>query len=148
MIEFKHLPFHEIGHVIASNISKHYDEIKEKDSYGMVDADWRGYLELSGQGNCIAFCAYDGDKLAAYSVFVLSQNMNHKKHIDAMNVALYVYPEYRAKVTVKLLKYANDVLLESGVSEIAYMVKDDRIGKILGRAGLEPTHTLWALRNE
>lgn len=147
-MEFKCLPFHEVGHEIASNMKRHYNEIKDKDSYGEVDADWGAYLELSSQGSCLAFCVYDEGNLVAYSVFVVTPNLNHKTHLDAMNVTMYTYPEYRAKITIKFLRWINKELLEKGVSEIAYMIKDERIGKLLKRVGMKPTHTLWTMRNE
>lgn len=147
-MEFKCLPFHEIGHVIAANINKHYEEIQQKDAYGIVNADWRSYLELSGRGACVVFCVFDDNELVAYSVFIISANMNHKTLIDAMNVALYVYPKYRAKITTKFLKWSHKLLLEKKVNEIAYALNDERLGKILKRVGMKPTHTVWTLRNE
>lgn len=146
-MEFKCLPFHEVGHLIAANMKKHYAEIKEKEGYGEVNADWGTYLALSAEGNCLAYCVYD-DGLVAYSVFVITPNLNHKTNLEAMNVTLYVAPEYRAKITTKFLRWQNEDLISKGLNEVAFMVRDERLGKLLKRVGMKPTHTLWTLRNE
>lgn len=147
-MEFKCLPFHEIGHEIARNMKAHYTEMSEKEGYGEINADWKTYLDLSGVGNCLAFVAMVEERMVAYSVFILSLNINHKTIIEASNTAMYVWPDYRGKGTLQFFKWINDYLQNLGVKEIGYLVRDERIGKLLGKIGMKPTHTLWTLRSE
>lgn len=147
-MEFRVAPFHKVGHEISLNMKRHYADMEEKEGYGPIDADWRSYIEASNFGNCLVFLAECDKKIVAYSVFMLSFNINHKTKKEASNSAFYIDPEYRAKITGKFLRYINSWLLDKGIDEISYLVRDERIGKLLKRIGMKPTHTLWTLRNE
>lgn len=148
MMQYECVPFHKIGHEIAKNVVSHYEDVKKKEGLLSPDVDWKGYIELSDAGQCVAFIAKDGDKLVGYAVFVISNDMNHKSVIEASNTALFVNKEYRTKITKDFMKFAHDKLLESGLSRISYMVNDDRLGRLLQSAGLKNTHKLWTIENE
>lgn len=147
-MKFECVPFHTIGHEIAKNMEKHYEEVQKKEGYGKVNADWKTYLELSASGQCLAFIGKDNDEIRAYSVFILTHNINHKTVMEASNCALYVWPEYRGKGTIHFLKWINKYLQDLGVNEIGYLMHDEKIGKLLHKIGMKPTHTLWTIRNE
>lgn len=145
MIEYALVPGHEVAGEIAPNITRHYDEMlpeeKDKDA---PNIDWQGYLAASHGGSCFVLTARDGVNLVGYSVYTIGTNPRHKEVIEAVGNGMFVEREYRGKVN--LLKKADELLKAAGVHETSYIIKSDRVGKLLGRNGYKPEYKLWSLK--
>ena len=147
-MDYKCVPFHEVGHIIASNMKDHYEQMGIGEGLGPVDADWRLYLESSAQGECPTFIMEKNGAMCGYAVFLTGNNINYKNTKEAMNSAIYIWPEYRGIGTVKFLRWVNEYLISSGIDEIIYAVSDDRIGSLLGKIGMKQTQKIWTIKNE
>lgn len=137
------VPFHLVAEEIAKNLENHYDDVDLKDEYGRPNLDWDSYLQLSLAGRCHAVIARQG-KLIGYSVFCISNNLNHKDVVEAANTGIFVNKEYRGKITLELIRKSDEYLKGIGVNEISYILKDDRIGMILRRVKYKAKHILWS----
>lgn len=146
MIDYKIVPFHEVGELIAANLVNHYDDVSLKDAYGRPDVDWTTYLQQSMAGRCVAIIAKIKDKIVAYSVFIVGNNINHKSFIEATNTAMFIDKEYRGKITSQFLKKTNEFLKNYGVNEILYILLDDRLGNLLKRQKFEAKHKVWSIK--
>ncbi len=139
------VPFHTVAEEIAKNLETHYDDVELKDDYGRPNLDWDSYLQLSLAGKCKAAIAKDG-RLVGYTVFCISNNLNHKGVIEAVNTGIFIDKEYRGKITLTLIKKADEWLKEMGVMETIYILKDDRIGNLLKKADYKARHIVWSNR--
>ncbi len=83
------VPFHLVAEEIAKNLKNHYNDVDLKDEYGNPDLDWDAYLELSLAGKCHAVIVRD-TRLIAYSVFYISNNLNHKTLVEAANAGIFI----------------------------------------------------------
>jgi hypothetical protein len=143
LIEFNLVPFHEIAEYVARNVDQHVLD----SGYGKrANLDWDYYLAASHSGECVAIVVTDDEKTVGYSVFFVSNNPNHKHIIEANNSGIYLEKKYRGKTSIQLFKKADELLKALGVSEINYLLKDDRVGKILSRNGYRPEHKLWSVK--
>ena len=143
MIEFDFIRAHDAMLEIAEMVSAHEQEVRD---YGDVNVDWNYYLSSSMSGQCLAVVVKDDGHLIGYSVFMIDNNPNHRHIIEANNVGIFLIKKYRGKIGLEMFDYAQKRLSQMGVNEINYMVKSDRIGKLLGRMGYEPEHTLWSIK--
>lgn len=139
------MPFHLVAEEIAKNLQNHYDDVDKKDEYGRPNLDWDTYLQLSLAGRCHAVIAREA-KLIGYSVFCVSNNINHKGVIEAVNTGIFVDRNYRGKITLELIRKSDEYLKDFGVHEVNYTFNDNRIGILLKRANYKAKHTVWSNR--
>ncbi|MCE7073692.1 hypothetical protein LZG74_25505 [Dyadobacter sp. CY327] len=142
MIEFNFTPFHDVMIDIAELLPEHESEVMY---YGPVNVDWNYYMAAGMAGQCHAVTVRDNGYLVGYSVFTIDNNPNHKHTIEASNAAIFLDKGYRGKIGREMFLYAQKRLSGMGVKEIHYMIKDERIGKLLGRMGYAPDHTVWSI---
>lgn len=137
------VPFHLVAEEIAENLENHYDDVDLKDEYGRPNLDWNCYLKLSLDDRCKVVTVRT-DKLVAYSCFCISNNLNHKSIIEAMNTGIFIDKEYRGKITLELIRKSDEFLKKMGINEVNYVIKDQRIGLLLKRRNYEAKHTVWS----
>jgi len=137
------VPFHLAAEEIAKNLEKHYDDVDLKDDYGRPNLDWDSYLQLSLAGRCHAVIARQG-KIIGYSVFCISNNLNHRHIVEAVNTGIFIDKDFRGKITLELIRKSDEYLKELGVNEVSYILKDERIGILLRRGKYKAKHTLWS----
>lgn len=140
---FDFVPFHVVAEEIALNLENHYDDVDLKDDYGRPNLDWNSYLQLSLADRCKVVTVRT-NKLIAYSCFCISNNLNHKSILEAANAGIFINKEYRGKITLELLKKSDEFLKRIGVNEINYVIKDQRIGRLLKRRNYKAKHTVWS----
>ena len=138
------VPFHLVAEDIAKNIEQHYQDVSLKDDYGWPEVDWESYIQLSLGNKCYAVICRDEDRLVAYSVFCVSNNLNHKNIIEAANTAMFIDKKYRGKMVLELLRKTDEFLKEISVREIIYITNDSRIGALLKRTKYKAKHILWS----
>lgn len=139
------VPFHHVGDHIAGNIYNHYTDMDRKDDFGGPKVDWGYYLRMSHAGDCVVIIAVDdNNKIVAYSVFITFKNPNHQDTVHANSAAIFIEKEYRGKIAVELIKKSDGLLRSIGVTDVMYLMGDDRIGSLLKRAGYTNTKKLWS----
>lgn len=139
-------PFHEIAEYVAEKVPEHYEEVKNREGSELPNMDWDYYLEASLSGQCIAITARDQGKLVGYSVFFIETNANHKHILEAVNSGIFLERKYRGRESLNLLRKTTEMLKQRGVHTISYLLKDDRIGKLLSRNGYKMDMKLWSIK--
>ena len=134
------VPFHLVAEEIAKNLENHYDPNEDK----MPNLDWDSYLQLSLADRCKVVIIRDNGRLIAYSVFCISQNLNHKEVMEASNTGIFIHKEYRGKVISEFLHRSDEYLRKLGVMEVTHIINDRRFGVLLKRAGYKAKHTVWS----
>ena len=144
MIEYLLEPFANIADYVFKNQHEHYKDASGMVSHYIPEVDWNYYLQASAARQCVAITARNDGKPVGYSVFFISYDPNHKSIMEATNSGIFVERAYRGRVSLQLINKADQYLKEMGVHEINYLVKDDRIGKLLARYGYKNDHKLWS----
>lgn len=141
MIVYSLEPFHKIASDVAERIPAHFAENRH---YGQPNLDWDYYLSASHAGHCQAVTVRDDDELVGYSIFFISHDPDRKHILQATNSGIFLDKEYRGKIAMELMKKSDAYMKELGVHEINYLLKDDRLGRLLGRNGYKPEYKLWS----
>jgi hypothetical protein len=141
MIEYSLEPFHEIAADVCERIPAHFAENKH---YGKPNLDWDYYLQSSYAGQCKAVTIRDDGKLVGYTIFFITNDPDRKHVLQATNSGIFVDDDYRGKASIQLLKKADAYMKDLGAQEINYLIKDDRIGKLLSRQAYKQDYKLWS----
>jgi hypothetical protein len=144
MITYHLEPLHEMAPEGIDKLSSHFEGYES--SYGKLNMDWDYYLAASYAGQCKAVTVRDDGKLVGYALFFIGHNPDHKHIIQATNSGIYLDEKYRGKVSLQLLRKSDEFMKELGAHEINYLLKDDRIGRLLGRNGYKSDHRLWSIK--
>ncbi len=134
------VPFHLVAEEIAKNLENHYDPNEDK----FPNLDWDSYLQLSLADRCKAVIIRNEGKLIAYSVFCISQNLNHKEVLEAANTGIFIDKAYRGKIILEFLRKSDEYLKELGVMEVTHIINDERFGALLKRVGYKAKHKVWS----
>lgn len=137
------VPFHEVAKEIAGNFDTHYDDMTLKDEFGRANLDWDNYLGLSADGRCWA-AIIKKDKLIGYAVFCISQNLNHKNILEAINTGIFIDKKYRGKLFKEFVTKADEYLKNLGVNNIIYAFNDHRAGLLLEKIGYKAKYIAWS----
>lgn len=138
--------FHDIAGYVAKNVSEHHKEADERETSEPLNMDWDYYFEASLAGQCIAITARDDGELVGYSVFFIETNANHKHILEAVNSGVFLEKKYRGRESLNLFKRSTELLRGKGIHAINYLIKDDRIGKLLSRQGYKMEMKLWSIK--
>ena len=144
-MKYAFVPFHEVAEEIAKSIPTIFEEMNE--SYDQPNVDWDYYLESSYAGQCFAVTARN-EKLIGVAVFFIGTNAHHKTIIEATNSLLYVAKPFRGRVSLEILNKSDEFLKAMGVHEASYLLKDNKIAKLLARRGYKPEYTSWSVKYE
>lgn len=80
------------------------------------------YLLLGDRSGLFrTFIIEDGDTLVGYAVFMITKDFITSKR-SALNVAIYVDPQYRGRVAVRYIKFIEMMLVVDGVKMILFNV--------------------------
>ena len=147
-MKFMVLPFHAVEDHIRATAKDLYDESIERREDDAFAINWDYYHSLSISGNLLVTIALieEEKKIVAYSVYSVFHDTLHGQ-LKATNEVFYVEKAYRGKMSFKLLKKSDELLKEKGIENIAYILSDERLGKLLSRNGYKPTHTVWSVNN-
>lgn len=148
MIEYIIVPTHAVLDHIKRKSPDHFLKMKEKKFRDSANVDWDYYKSISLSGNSLAIVALKGKEIIGYSVFTVTSDPIHKEFLQAANDAFFVEEKYRNKISMKFLKKTNQLLKESGVNNISYILSDEKLGRVLSMSGYKPTHTVWSFENE
>ena len=142
MITYDFAPLHTVAHEIAPNVERHYHEMTEGDDYGPPDIDWDAYIASSRHGLCRAVVVRDKGILVGYSVWSIGKNPRYKTKIQASSDGIFLEKPYRGTVSKELIKKTDEFLRAIGVTQIVYILSDDRVGKLL--KGYKSNYKVWS----
>jgi len=148
MIEYKLVPFHEIGEYVAKNADKNYMESRGDSGGSRLNIDWDYALQASYSGYCVAVAAFDNKKPVGYSIFFMNGNLHHKSLIEADNAAVFVEKQYRKEVSELLFEKTKEFLQAIGVKKINFMVKRESFGRFLKKMVLRMNLSNGVLKYE
>ena len=143
MIEYKLVPFHTVGKLLAENVQNHFENMLEEKLQASPKIDWESFLQLSHSGQCVTAIILDNNDIKGYSVFVIGSNPLYKDVIEAENQAIFIEPEYRLHV-MRFLRETNTLIKGMGVHTINYTLGNKRLAKLMARAGFDDKYTVWS----
>lgn len=108
-------------------LKSHWDELALNKDKIKINPDWDTYYALQEQGKLDIFTARDKGVLVGYFVVLVSTHMHYKDHLFAKNDLIYLAPSHRKGFTgVKLIKFAESMLKEDGVSVLVINTKNHK----------------------
>ena len=129
-------------------IALHHQEVEDQKL--KLVPDYNRYMQLEEQGMFHGFSVRDasvaGNKLVGYATYVTTPLLHHLSVVAAVCDTIYILPSYRGRWTgVKLLKFAERVLKNRGVSHITMNVKKEHdFGSMLQRIGYKHTEVIYS----
>ena len=147
-MKFMILPYHAVEDHIKATAKDLYDESFERKERDAFAVNWDYYHALSLSGNLLASIALieEERRIVAYAVYSVSVDPLHGE-LQAANDVFYVDKEHRGKMPLQFLRKSDELLKDKGINNISYVLSDERLGKLLARAGYKPTHTVWSTNN-
>ena len=146
-MKIDYVPLHTIADEIAPNVAEHYSEVLDKDNYGEPNIDWDYYITASLAGHMLAAIIRDNGRIVAYSVYCIGKNPRYKHKTQASNEAIYIDKEHRGN-GIRFISDVHKYLKNLGVSEILYAWSNDRLAKILEKAGCSSQMKIWSVSYE
>ncbi len=144
-MEFHFVPYHPVSQRIKKKIHEVQGEFEE--TYGAIKIDWDYFEQSSRAGHAYIALILDNQEIVGFSGFLINRNAHHEL-MEADNVVIFVDKNKRGITSLKLIKFANQKLKELGVHQVNYVLKDERIGKLLSRQGFKPEFTTWSYKYE
>jgi GNAT superfamily N-acetyltransferase len=127
-------------------LESHWDEVALNKDKIKINPDWDTYYALQEQGKLDIFTARDKGVLVGYFVVLVSTHMHYKDHLFAKNDLIYLAPSHRKGFTgVKLIKFAESMLKEDGVSVLVINTKNHKpFHKLMKFLGFSSAETLYS----
>ncbi len=125
----------------------HKEEIALYDDFDF-NPDWAAYRFLATAGMLKVFTARQEGVLIGYAAYAIHQNLHYRDRKHAVQDVLYLDPDYRGKMMgVRLIKYADDVLMHDGVHLVSHHVKvKNDFGPLLERIGYHLVEKIYERR--
>ena len=96
------------------------------EAYGPeVNVNLASFMLLARNGQLQTYVACEGNKIVGYSLWITSFDLMFAHHTRADEIALYVLPEFRGRPAIKLMRYAEMRLRDSGYTRLARAAKKD-----------------------
>ena len=126
-----------------SMLAQHHEEVE--DQRLPLVPDYNLFMSLEQQQMLHVFTARDDGKLVGYNVYTTTPTLHHQTTKVAVCDSIYVLPSYRGTwVGVKLIKFAETVLKDKGVSVVMMNAKSKHdFGSMLNRLGYAQTEVQY-----
>lgn len=146
MTEFKREKADDVFEEIKPLIKIHWREIAHYQDIDL-DPDWDFYSKAEA-ANCLrVFTARKEGKLIGYALYFLKSNAHYKGSLQASQDILFVHPEHRGKLGMKLIKWCDAQLQAEGVQVVYHHVKTaHNFGPLLERMGYQAVDIIFAKR--
>jgi len=114
----------------------------DKEAYPF-DPDWDLYYLLEDNGNLLVFTARDSGKLIGYFSVIIGPSLHSKGKFVVSNDIIYLHRDYRkGLIGVKLFKFSEDCLLESGYNQLQVITSEkNNIDSLLKRLDYKKIET-------
>jgi hypothetical protein len=112
-----------------------------------LDPDKDMYNQMEEIGALRCFTARAQGRLVGYAVFFIRHNLHYRSSLQAMQDVLFVLPEHRARLGVKLIRESERLLTSAGVQVLYHHVKrTNKVGELLVRMGYELIDEIYGKR--
>lgn len=108
---------------IKGLIEDHWREVALYRDKVVLDPDWSRYVTMENQNRLVVITARQGSEMVGYSVFFLGHHVHYKGCLVASNDVIYVKPENRGVVGVRLIQGSERILADLGVNRVTWHVK-------------------------
>ena len=128
-------------------LEEHRDELCLYDDF-VLNPNWDAYSKLEEMGMFVIYTARCEGELVGYAAYAIHQNMHYSDKKHAVQDVLYIKPGRRgAMMGMKLLKFADDELIELGVNLVSHhsKVRND-IGPLLMKIGYHLAEYIYERR--
>lgn len=114
----------EVRGQIDPLLRAHYEEIALHRDQIPLDPDWDRYRMLERDGKLIVIAARNDERdLVGYAVFFVQPHMHYQQTLYAINDVLYVYPQYRGRAGLKIVRFAEEIFTAMGVDRLLWHIK-------------------------
>jgi hypothetical protein len=112
-----------------------------------LDPDIETYNKMEAIGALRCFTARDQGRLVGYAVFFIRHNLHYRSSLQAMQDVLFVLPEYRGMLGIKLIRESERLLTSAGAQVLYHHVKrTNKVGELLVRMGYELIDEIYGKR--
>ncbi|MDD5297674.1 MAG: GNAT family N-acetyltransferase [Rhodocyclaceae bacterium] len=128
-------------------LARHYAELGQQDM--ALDPDWPRLIALDAARVLVTYTARDDKRrLVGYAGFFVQPHLHYRHSVTAVNDVIWMAPECRGGVGVRLLRFAEIGLSALGAEKVYYHVKVDHpaLGKILSRMGYTQAEAMFSRR--
>jgi len=115
-----------------------------------LDVDQEAYEQIEDAGALRVFTARDAaGVMFGYAVYFVRSNLHYRRSKQAVQDVLYVDPEHRGGLGIRMLKWNHEQLRAEGVQVVYQHVKRKpglNFGPLLKRLGYEAIDDIYGLR--
>lgn len=126
----------------APLFEEHYREIAWKTDKIPLEPDYDGYLMMEKADRLRCYTARDAlGQLVGYSIwFLIRGHLHYRGTHYAHNDIVYISPEHRGGIGIKLLKFSEEQLKDAGIHVLSLHIKTSfNWGPMAERLGYEHT---------
>jgi GNAT superfamily N-acetyltransferase len=122
---------------LSELVKLHYEEVALHKENVPLAPMWERYSHLEAADAFVLYTARMDGKLIGYSAFFINRHMHYGDTVMAHNDVIFMHPDHRRGVAgIKLIKFCEQQLRDSGVVKITWHVKTNKDWKkILERMG-------------
>jgi len=119
----QHEPFAQCIDEGQRLLQAHYKEIAWRQDKIPLAIDREAYLRMDMEGKLMIFTARDSGRLVGYAAWFVNKHPHYKTTQYAVNDVIYVDPESRGGLGIRLIKFSEKSLRETGVSVVVLHIK-------------------------
>ena len=138
MIEYSLEAPHTLKEYFQGNLERHVADIKDKSLYAETCVNWELYEEMSREGLCYAAIARENGDIVGYNIYILTADWNKNDEVMASDVAMFIEKKYRGRLIIDFITQCDMLLRRIEVKRVIRSFCDERLGKILDKAGYMP----------
>lgn len=135
MVEFRRADPDSIVDEITPLLKASHDEVNigRKATF---DPAFTTYKQLDAAGCLVVYEARDSDKLVGYAIYILTERPHARGERVGILDSVYLLPEHRRRETAKkLLAFAEEGLVELGISAISAGARNEPLARWLRQQG-------------
>lgn len=110
----------------------HWEEVAKNKDLMALAPDWDRYAMLENSGNLFTLFALEGSRVVGYSCNVIDKHMHYKELTIASNDVLFVAPDQRGTVGLRLINETEKHAKQQGAQLMLWHAKQDsQLDKLL-----------------
>ena len=137
MISYQQEVLYDLIDEVEPLLELHYQELCLNKEFVKLDPRWDKYAALEIAGSFVIYTAREDGKLVGYSAFFISPHPHYAGLTVAVNDVLFVHPDQRGSVGIRLIKFSEQELtLRLGHFKLTWRAKyTNNLAAILERLG-------------
>ena len=131
---------------MQSLLELHWELIALNKESIKLNPNWAEYVRLDEAGILKLYTARQDGKLVGYFAVTVNTSLHYQEHKFATNDVIFIHPDYRnGSAGYKLIKYAEDQLIQMGVSLMIMNTKIHQpFDKLLERMGFKQIERIYS----